>query len=93
MSCRKKYSYFSKAKNEFIPTPTKVNVNPEIIVQERDDKGRVYGKPSNEYFEEEPKKKKKKYLPGERLLKKLSKVKPKDSTMDRILASFKKQIN
>jgi hypothetical protein len=73
-----RYTYFSRATTEWVDSPTIV---PEVI----------HARIPEPIMEEV--KPKKKYLPGERLLRKLTKTKAKDRTIERIQKSITKNVN
>lgn len=86
--------YFSKTKiikvsKDEIPTITPPAEN---IMQYQDPQTgkQVKVKPQKEEKEEDEKPKRKKYLPGERLLRKLTNTKEPDDRIKRIVASIKK---
>jgi len=82
-------NYFSKATTRWIEKPT-VAPQVEIVSKFQDDDGDMRSTKPSKQATEKPKKKK--YLPGERLLRKLTKTRCKDRTMERIQNSIKKNV-
>ena len=81
--------YFSKAKCRWVEAPS-IKPNPEIISKMQDSDGVIHGGKKDDMPKPKPKKK---YLPGERLLRKLTNTKGKDRTMDRIQKSISKNVD
>lgn len=81
------YNYFSKATVKWIDQPS-IRPDPEIVTQYADNEGNQKSMKTkiskNNIIEDKPKKSKKKYLPGERMLMKLTGQKPKSTKMKRI---------
>lgn len=88
------YNYFSKATVKWIDQPS-IRPDPEIVTQYADNEGnqkRIKSEiPHNNIIEDKPKKTKKKYLPGERMLMKLTGQKPKSTKMKRIVKNINKE--